>query len=334
MHNILIPIRLEDFIINRDIALKLLRLNKLNIGNLLFYGNQNSGKKTLVKSLINHIYNTDINLNRILNSYELKIGNNKVNIDYISSQYHIEVNLYEYGLYDKNILSTLIDNYVRYENISKNLKCVVFHHFENSSSQAQIMLKKLIDIPNNNTIFILLSEQICKINRSLLTRFLHIRVPKPEIKTITNYVDKIIHKNYKISKINRQKLITATNNNLFCINKIYEDLETNKKIDFKQINIIEDKLNEIIKYIKKKDISSIIVIRKLSYSLLLINITMNYILKFIFNYFLNSKDISEENKWKMIQDASYVETKQSNIEHDIICLEFFILKVKKLLLNN
>ena len=61
---------------------------------------------------------------------------------------------------------------------------------------------------------------------------------------------------------------------------------------------------------------------------------MNYILKFIFNYFLNSKDISEENKWKMIQDASYVETKQSNIEHDIICLEFFILKVKKLLLNN
>ena len=48
----------------------------------------------------------------------------------------------------------------------------------------------------------------------------------------------------------------------------------------------------------------------------------------------DSKDISEEIKLKIIEDASYVEAKQSNIEHDIICLEFFILKVKKLLLNN
>ena len=334
MHNKLIPIKLEDFIINRKIALELLKLNKYTIGNVLIYGNQNSGKKTLVNALINNIFNTNILLNRSLNSYELKIGNNKVNIDYITSQYHIEVNLYEYGLYDKNILNSLIDNYVKYENIGKNVKCVVFHHFENSSALAQIILKKLIDISNKNTIFIILTEELCKINSSLLTRFLQIRVPKPNINTITNYVDKIIDKNYKLSKINRQRLITATDNNLFSINKIYEDLKTHKKIDFKNINIIDDKIIEIINYIKIKDISSISTIRKLCYSLLLINITMKFILKYIYNYFLNSKDISEEIKLKIIEDASYVEAKQSNIEHDIICLEFFILKVKKLLLNN
>ena len=86
MHNKLIPIKLEDFIINRKIALELLKLNKYTIGNVLIYGNQNSGKKTLVNALINNIFNTNILLNRSLNSYELKIGNNKVNIDYINRQ--------------------------------------------------------------------------------------------------------------------------------------------------------------------------------------------------------------------------------------------------------
>ena len=69
----------------------------------------------------------------------------------LNSRNHIEVNLYEYGLYDKNILNSLIDNYVKYENIGKNVKCVVFHHFENSSALAQIILKKLIDISNKTS---------------------------------------------------------------------------------------------------------------------------------------------------------------------------------------
>ena len=48
--NLLTPTKLDQFIINKDIASKFINFTKTNIINTLIYGKPNSGKKTLIKS--------------------------------------------------------------------------------------------------------------------------------------------------------------------------------------------------------------------------------------------------------------------------------------------
>ena len=55
---------------------------------MIFNGQANTGRKTLVYSFLNTFNKCNIYKLRSLNSLELKIGNNKVNIEYISSPYH------------------------------------------------------------------------------------------------------------------------------------------------------------------------------------------------------------------------------------------------------
>ena len=163
--NILTPIELDQFIINKDIASKFSNFTKTNIINTLIYGKPNSGKKTLIKFLLNNIYNTNIDKISQINNYDIKIGNNKVNITYISSPYHFEINLYEYGLYDKNIISEFILDLIKFKNIKIGcFKIIVLNHFEYVSSSAQMLLKRMFEKYTNSRFF-LITEQISKIDK-------------------------------------------------------------------------------------------------------------------------------------------------------------------------
>jgi DNA polymerase III delta prime subunit len=331
----LVPTKFEQFIVHKDIASNLANINKTNITHTLFYGKANSGKKTLVQALLNNMFNTDIKSSCSLHNFELKIGNNKVNIDYISSLYHIEINLYEYGLYDKNIISDFIEDYVRYGNINKGFtKYIVLNHFEYSTITAQQCLRQILDSEHLNTIFILISEEITKIDRGILSQVSQIRVPAPTKEHIHNYIEYLSTNYHTISKINKQKLIQYGKDDLFIITKAYADLRWNKKLDFTKIDIVSSKIQEIIKLINKPNIQSVLEIRRLCYNLLLINVSMKQILKGIYNDYITSNVLTETNKFKLTAIAAEIEYKQSSICHDIICLEFFILKVKKLLLTN
>tara|TARA_B100000575_G_scaffold294477_1_gene310692 strand:- start:2152 stop:3159 length:1008 start_codon:yes stop_codon:yes gene_type:complete len=335
MNHELIPINLDKFIINKDIADKLKNINKDNMVHTLFYGKCNSGKKTLMKALINNIFNTNIDETACLSNVELKIGNNKVNIEYILSKYHLEINLYEYGLYDKNIITDFLEEHVKYNNINYNCKkYIIIHHLENSSISAQRCLRKLLETYYSNSVFIFISEEITKIEKGLLSRLMKIRVPSPSTKEITHYIDYLSKTYHKISILNKKALVKHGKNDLFIITKAYIDLKNNKKIDLTKLDIIDEKIKEIIQLVNKPNIKSIIEIRKLSYDLLLININTKYILKRLLNYYMNSDILTDSSKFKLVDFSSTIQHKQSKIEHDIICLEFFILKVKKLLLNN
>ena len=50
MNNTLTPIYLDDFIINKDIADSLKLITKDNVINMIFNGQANTGRKTLVYS--------------------------------------------------------------------------------------------------------------------------------------------------------------------------------------------------------------------------------------------------------------------------------------------
>ena len=66
MNNTLTPIYLDDFIINKDIADSLKLITKDNVINMIFNGQANTGRKTLVYSFLNTFNKCNI--------YKLHIG--------------------------------------------------------------------------------------------------------------------------------------------------------------------------------------------------------------------------------------------------------------------
>ena len=77
----LVPKSLDNFIYNKKIAQRLKVYNLNFIENLIFFGLNNSGKRTLIAGLLDHISNNSIVRN--LRSYSLKINNNKNTLNLI-----------------------------------------------------------------------------------------------------------------------------------------------------------------------------------------------------------------------------------------------------------
>lgn len=335
MNNTLIPLRLEDFILNKDIADKLNTIPFENVVNTMFIGRPNTGRKTLIYAFLNSFYDCNIYKLKTLNSLELKIGNNKVNIEYVSSPYHIEINLYEYGLYDKNIISDFLMEQISYKPM-KNIpfKFIIINHFDYMSKSSQISLKLLLDKAGSNIRFIFIGESISKIDKSIISRIATIRVPLSDKSILQNYISIISKNKYKISLTHQKLILQNSNSDLFVINNAIVCFHYNKKLDFSKINIIEKYITDIYDNIIKPDLKSIATIRNLAYNLLLINITLPYVLKKVYKHIINSSKLSDKIKIKVTEVVCSIESRMCSIEHDLICLEFFALKVKKLLITN
>lgn len=325
----LVPNKLEDLIIHQNIAKKLLNFNSDNIPNTVIHGNKNIGKHTLARLMINHLNDCNINNQLSVNTSAIKINNNTVNIEYLSSPYHIEVNLYEYGLYDKHIINDFIGEYVKYKNISGRFKFVILNHIDKITIHAQNLLRGIIENNGANVRFICLVDSLTLIHPSLLSRVLTIRIPEINLQDKKDYIEYVCDNFVNLTESKKKKLYEITS--IFELNyRISLMISSKKKI---KLNTYDDSIKSIIKHIDERNISSIINIRIICYNLLLNNISIKYIYKFIVNHYMNSKNLSSEKKYLLCQIASSIEAKMCNIEHDIICLEFLILKVKKLLIK-
>jgi len=331
----LTPTDLKKFVIHSDIASSLLKIDSDNLLNIMFYGPINAGKKTLMRAYLNYITGADVQAASSLNNCELKIGNNKVNIDYISSPYHLEINLYEYGLYDKHILGKFIKAQIEYTSIHKPVcKFIVINHFDYISKESQVYLKLLLDKAIDNVRFILIVESISNIESSVTSRLLNIRVPKPPEDILARYISYCSDNGYKLSKVNQKKILNYSKLDLFSINNAIHCMTHNKKLEYSQINTIDKYITDIMDLISKKDIMSILGIRQVCYNLLLINVTMKHVLKEVYRRYMATNSISDKIKMSITEIACRIQEKMCFVEHDLICLEFFSLKVKKLLIHN
>lgn len=334
--NKLIPNSFDSFFFHKDLINNLKNINTTNLNHLIFYGVPNIGKKTIVRFLLNHIYKTDIFKQKILETHELKIGNNTVNIEYYVSPYHYEFNLYEYGFYDKNVICDFIHKILQYDNINLGyFKIIVLTHFERLTQNAQLCLRLIIEKTSNIGRFICLSSNISCIEASLLSRFTCLRVKHPSTLDIKKYITHHLSNNQiTFQEKDIVNLINKYNKNLYKINLTLEYFIYNNSVKkYPVVNEISY-LNDLIIYIEKKNIESVYQIRDIAYKLLLVNISSIELISLITKYYFNQKKLSIEQKSKLLKVSSTANCNANLIEYNIIVLEWFVLKLKKILHNN
>ena len=330
-----IPKNLDDFKIHLSIIKRLKLHCDDKIPNMLFYGMNNSGKKTIINAFLNFIFKTDVTKQTRLCKTELKISNNTVKIEYLSSPYHFEINLYEFGFYDKHIITDFIQGILS-SNINFNqLKIIVINHFDKISKLAQLALRRIIEKTYKVGRFIIICENYSSIDNAIQSRFTSYRIPKPKQVELVEYVKSVLDK-YSIKYNNTNDIINFINdskNDLFSINLQLEHIidknNFNNRILFGNNNYIA----EIIPYIEKDNLNSMKLLREKIYKLLLINIEPPELLKLIYEYYINSNQLCDDKKVNLSTIAAKCDNYIVNVEYNIIVLEFFILNIKKLLIN-
>lgn len=314
----LTPTNLSEFIIHKRIAEYLSRITYNTLNHLLLYGLPSVGKKTLLYALIRNLYKVDTLEIKEFQS-ELKINNNIVKINYAKSLYHYEINLYEYGLYDKNIINEFIKEIISTTNVNNNTyKIIILHKLDNCSESCHLSLRRIIEKGTPNARFIVTASKINKINEAIRSRFINFRIPFPKNNELQKYLDFHNIKNIKLLDVNH-------NNNLYCFCMLL-----NKKTQLKHIDIGES----VQKIIESKKLHFMNLLRNYIYKLHLINYSCNDIFTIFIKYMITNNKYTEEKKKKIIRIASELEHKSVLSNKFFFCIENFFLQVRYIFMNN
>lgn len=178
--------------IHKQISTNLKNLvHKGDFPHLLVYGPSGAGKKTRVMCLLRELYGTGVERLRMENMNFTTPSNKKLSIATISSNYHIEVNPSDVGIYDRIVIMDLIKNVAQTQQLDssgqREFKVVVLTEVDALSKDAQHALRRTMEKYIANCRLILIGNSTSRVIPAIKSRCLGIRIPSPstdEIVTI------------------------------------------------------------------------------------------------------------------------------------------------------
>lgn len=328
------PKNLQDLKYNNHLIPIIKRLAKYP-SNIIFNGFAGSGKKTLAYCFLAELYGDNVYNTQI----ESTLINKTLTFEYITSNYHIDINPSNYGMNDKYIISELIEDYTTTRNIITNKwVSILIRNADKLSDSAMMVLKKIIE-KNTNTIFIILSSSFSKIDSTILNSSIKIRVPNPSYSNIIKCLSDIA-KSENI-KYNCEELEDIINTSMKwssiphisdCMNIMQISYISGKYVKFVVNQHI--KIEEMIKLINihKYNVNNILQFRSILYSLYIYNINIIELFKYTITYFCIN--VNHPVLYKLIENAAKYDVLMSSGNKLPMFYEAFMWANMYELLNN
>jgi DNA polymerase III delta prime subunit len=304
------PLYLKDCQIHLNLIDKLNNLCKKDISNILFYGPSNVGKMTLVNSLLNTYYKTQI----IEKTNIIKL--NSRDIKFNSSKYYFKIILNNY--YNKKNFDLLIKYLCENNEVNNKCKLIIIKNIEFIELDSFKIVKNIIEKKYNSIRFIFITSKLSKINDFIKGFFLLIRVPKPCKQELFEHI-KTIYPTISKSKIT--KVLKETSE----LTEIFMKLEINIINSYNDPYIT--KSNKLVKLIESKKTSNILKIRELIYDLMAKNYNLNKIYIHIFKSLINS---NYDNVTKLNIIKLYSKYNNNNFKN-IIHIESLLINIMNIL---
>ena len=283
-----IPTIIDDFIIHKDILQLLQNTISNSMQNILIYGREHVGKKTILNAFVRKLYN----LEPLFSFEEEEI---ETNIFIKKHKYFIKITIENKTNIDekfREILSNIINIYynhkVIYTNSNIRFKLLIIeniHYLDNST--LNFICKKMEKNVEFRR-FIFLSKTISKLSK-LSSYCNNIRVPKPTNESIEKYFNNIIIKEELIITEHKYNYILSNcKSNIVTLNLLLQYYIINAK--FKIIpTYIDNLIESIIKIIKSKSLQKNTKIPELTMNLLNYGLTENDILHLILKILLDNE---------------------------------------------
>lgn len=295
------------------------------IMNLFIQGLNGSGKYTLAKfcaELYTEIENPCLNLETI------KSENKE--IEYYRGSKHCELILYKYNFNDTQLIQMFFETVCHHSEDYHNIKqkVIIIKNIQHIRKENIYLFKYYVEKYSVNNAFIFTSTQ--SLPRELKGFMVSIRVPLPQDSELLDLGKKILaQKKIKIKVGDVKKIVKQSQRKLSnFMNLLQLSCQTGK------FNLIEDvnssKFLFLYKLIKKKNIKSVFLIRELLIELLTENISSQEILRYLVDRFINSKNISYEQKEKIIRIVNQADINDQNSLKNVVHLEYCCLQIMNL----
>lgn len=153
--------------------------------NILLYGSECVGKKTMATRLVQHMLDYDMSQCQFTHEYfKIETSSNKMselNVWMRTGKYHIELDFYNTHIgYDSYILSHIIKN-LKYVKLNNDCEFhqfyVMLFHFEKASLETQYMLRRILEKLKYVT-FVITTRNVSRVLDSVRSRFYCVRIPK------------------------------------------------------------------------------------------------------------------------------------------------------------
>lgn len=321
---------------------------------LLFYGPSGAGKKTRIACLLKAIFGNGAERLRLDKRTFQTATKKSVEINMICSNYHIELNPGDAGIYDRYVVQDVIkemaanrslasggflgstnntnNNNANHNDQPINYKVVVLVEVDKLSRQAQAALRRTMEKYSSTCRLILCANNQSKVIEPVRSRCLGIRIAAPAHDHICDVLQSIARKE-RITLPDRLAISIARESNrnlrravlMFETSRVHAGSTVLKPDQSVQKTDWEVYVQNLAKEItKEQSPARLIATRERLYELLVNCIPASVILKTLTGELLKSLD--DELKHEVVEAAAFYEHRIAMGSKDIFHLEAFVAK--------
>jgi replication factor C subunit 3/5 len=296
-----------------------------SIPNIIFYGPNGSGKKTMIKLFLQMLFDSTINKTKEVN-YKVTGSGNKTTIEKIKqSTYHIEIDPKSNNS-DRYLIHDVIKEYAKRKSLNvfktyRPFKVVVINNIDNMSYYAQASLRRTMERYNDKCRFVMWCTSLSKVTKPLQSRCICLRIPSPSDLELMNYLVKISAKEKIYLDIDTYgDILRRSNGN---INNALWELEFYKH-GYSMSTNYDESISKIIKLMINKDLYKINEVRNMIFNLMITNYEATTILRDIVDHLCIDTKISDYVKQKIIWETAEFEYQLVKGRRHILQFDAFI----------
>ena len=335
------PKTLSEMDYHRDMSENLRKIAASNdFPHILFYGPSGAGKKTRIMALLREMFGTGVEKLR-MEKREFKTPSQRtVEIVTMASNYHIELNPSDVGLYDYVVVQEIIKEIAQNKQLDVSakhpFKVVLLSEADSLSRNAQAGLRRTMEKYSSNCRLVLCCENVSRIIAPIRSRCLCVRVSAPTPLEVMN----ILKQNCQREGLScppqqLQRIVQASHRNLRRALLLLESSTANGPEAKQDVELMDwERFIETIvaTIVSKQNPAALLEIRGKYYELLARLIPASVILKEVTKRLL-SRCPSRDLQMEVIHWAAIYEQKMQQGGKEIIPLEAFTARSMALLMQ-
>lgn len=302
------------------------------IPHIIFYGPDGSGKKTIIRLFLTMLFNENVH-NTKDTTYKVVGSSSKIVLEQIKqSNYHIVIDP-KGNNFDRYLIHDVVKEYAKRGTINvfkskRPFKIVLINNIDNMSHNPQASLRRTMERYNKNVRFIMGCKSLSKIIKPLQSRCMCIRIPSPSDTELFEYIFKIsISEGINLSLKNYIDIVKKANGNIKIA--LWE-------LDFCRYNYnlstdYYDSLSSIIQLVLEPNLSNIITIRNIIFTLMITNFTGTTIMRDLLDYICMSQHITNSAKQQIVKECVEFEYQLVKGRREIIQFDAVITTIMKII---
>ena len=324
--------------------LKSLSQQPRDLPHLLLYGPNGAGKKTRCMALLESIFGSGI--------YRLKIdirqfvtpSNRKLELNVVSSPYHLEITPSDMGNNDRIVIQELLKEVAQMEQVdfqdskdglAHRYKCVIINEANSLTRDAQAALRRTMEKYSKNIRLILVCDSMSSIISPIRSRCLLLRCPAPSNEETIKILSEVaVSENLSLESGSiLNKIAKESNNNLRTALLMLESMALNNELQLnvstpvirRDWKVVISKMSTKIQ--RERNVGALLECRSVLYDLLSHCIPAKVILEELLNSLLDGKSLPDKTKSGIIECSSTFDERLALGNKAIYHLEGFIARV-------